>query len=179
MFDLDVPPLQQASRLDIDLPGRLGDENTVAGYPVEARCLAVSKTVEALPLPPTASVLVVIRDGIARSAASAQPFAPGHYVLARHVRRIWLYSIACSDHVVERMIGGFSASSPLTQLPHSLRSHTYDPAAEAQGALTLRPARGQHHGTDARAQIDRGAIERRLHPDPLRHNLRRLADRCP
>ena len=38
MFDLDVPPLQQASRLDIDLPGRLGDENTVAGYRVEARC---------------------------------------------------------------------------------------------------------------------------------------------
>jgi NhaP-type Na+/H+ and K+/H+ antiporter len=38
MFDLDAPPLQQASRLDIDLPGRLGDENTVAGYRVEARC---------------------------------------------------------------------------------------------------------------------------------------------
>jgi hypothetical protein len=33
---------------------------------------------------------------------------------------------------------------------------THPPAAEAQGALTLRPARGQHHGTDARAQIDRG-----------------------
>jgi NhaP-type Na+/H+ and K+/H+ antiporter len=38
MSDLDAPPLQQASRLDIDLPGRLGDENTVAGYRVEARC---------------------------------------------------------------------------------------------------------------------------------------------
>jgi len=38
MFDLDAPPLQQASRLDIYLPGRLGDENTVAGYRVEARC---------------------------------------------------------------------------------------------------------------------------------------------
>src|ERR1700726_363065 len=36
----------------------------------------------ALPLPPTASVLVVIRDGIARSAASAPPLAPGDYVLA-------------------------------------------------------------------------------------------------
>jgi NhaP-type Na+/H+ and K+/H+ antiporter len=82
MFDLDAPPLQQASRLDIDLPGRLGDENTVAGYRVEARCRAASKAVEALPLPPTASVLVVIRDGIARSAASAPPLAPGDYVLA-------------------------------------------------------------------------------------------------
>src|SRR5258705_4538837 len=82
MFDLDVPPLQQASRLDIDLPGRLGDENTVAGYRVEARSRAASKTVEALPLPPTASILVVIRDGIARSSASAPPLAPGDYVLA-------------------------------------------------------------------------------------------------
>ena len=44
MFDLDVPSLQQATRLDIDLPGRLGDENTVAGYRVEARCRAASKT---------------------------------------------------------------------------------------------------------------------------------------
>src|SRR6201984_486178 len=51
MFDLDVPPLQQASRLDIDLPGRLGDENTVAGYRVEARCRDVSKPVEGLPPP--------------------------------------------------------------------------------------------------------------------------------
>ncbi len=76
------PPAQQASRLDIDLPGRLGDENTVAGYRVEARCRAASRAVETLPLPPTASVLVVIRDGIARSAASAPPLAPGDYVLA-------------------------------------------------------------------------------------------------
>jgi hypothetical protein len=82
MFDLDVPPLQQASRLDIDLPGRLGDENTVAGCRVEARCRAASKPVKALSLPPTVSVLVVIRDGIAHSAASASPLAPGDYVLA-------------------------------------------------------------------------------------------------
>jgi NhaP-type Na+/H+ and K+/H+ antiporter len=79
---IPAPPLQQASRLDIDLPGRLGDENPVAGYRVEARCRAASKAVEALPLSPTASVLVVIRDGIARSAASAPPLAPGDYVLA-------------------------------------------------------------------------------------------------
>jgi hypothetical protein len=34
------------------------------------------------PLPPTAGVLVVIRDGIARSAAAAPRLAPGDYVLA-------------------------------------------------------------------------------------------------
>jgi len=62
MFDLDVPPLQQVSRLDIDLPGRLGDENTVAGYRVDARCRAVSKAAEALPLPPTAREGVRLRD---------------------------------------------------------------------------------------------------------------------
>ena len=82
MFDLDVPPLQQGSRLDIDLPGQLGGESTVAGYRVEARSRAVSRSVEALPIPPTASVLVVIRDGIARGAASAPPLAPGDYVMA-------------------------------------------------------------------------------------------------
>src|SRR6202022_1821378 len=36
-FDLDVPPLQQASRLDIDLPGRLGEGNPGAGGGVEPR----------------------------------------------------------------------------------------------------------------------------------------------
>src|SRR5262249_15676874 len=56
MLDLDVPPHQHASRLDIDLPGRLGEENTVAGYRVDARCRAVSKAVTELPIPPTANV---------------------------------------------------------------------------------------------------------------------------
>ena len=124
MFDLDVPPLQQASRLDIDLPGRLGDENTVAGYRVEARCRAVSKAVEALPLPPTASVLVVIRDGVARSAASAPPLAPGDYVLAlaRPADLALLDRVFGPRSAAVPMIGGFSASSPLTELPHSPRS---------------------------------------------------------
>ena len=82
MLDLDVPLAPEAARLDIDLPGRLGDENTMVGYRVEARSPAASKAVETLPIPPTASVLVVIRDGIAHSAASAPPLAPGDYVLA-------------------------------------------------------------------------------------------------
>jgi hypothetical protein len=54
---LDVPPSGETSRLDIDLPGRLGDENTVVSYRVEARSPAASRAVEALPIPPTSSVL--------------------------------------------------------------------------------------------------------------------------
>jgi cell volume regulation protein A len=141
IFDLDVPPLQQASRLDIDLPGRLGDENTVAGYRVEARCRAASKAVAALPLPPTANVLVVIRDGIARSAASAPPLAPGDYVLVLARPR----DLSLLDRVFgprpersradERgLLGEFSfdgttALAAIAQL--------YDPAAKTEGAMTL------------------------------------------
>ena len=125
MFDLDVPPAQQASRLDIDLPGRLGDENTVAGYRVEARCRAASRAVETLPLPPTASVLVVIRDGIARSAACG-PAARSRTTCSRsHARRIFPCSIACSDHAPSAagpMSVGCSESSPSTERPHSARS---------------------------------------------------------
>src|SRR5438477_3952037 len=141
MFDLDVPPLQQASRLDIDLPGRLGDENTVAGYRVEARCRAASKTVEALPLPPTASVLVVIRDEIARSAASAPPLAPGDYVLALARPQ----DLALLDRVFgprpersradERGLLGEFAFDGTTALATIAR--LYDPAAAANGAVTL------------------------------------------
>ena len=141
MFDLDVPPLQQASRLDIDLPGRLGDENTVAGYRVEARCRAASKAVEALPLPPTASVLVVIRDGIARSAASAPPLAPGDYVLALARPA----DLALLDRVFgprpERsraddrgLLGEFAFDGTTTL---AAIAHLYDPAAAADGAVTL------------------------------------------
>jgi cell volume regulation protein A len=141
MFDLDVPPLQQASRLDIDLPGRLGDENTVAGYRVEARCRAASKTVEALPLPPTASILVVIRDGIARSSASAPPLAPGDYVLALARPQ----DLALLDRVFgprperssadERGLLGEFAFDGTTAL--AAIAHLYDPAAVANGAVTV------------------------------------------
>jgi potassium/hydrogen antiporter len=141
MFDLDVPPLQQASRLDIDLPGRLGDENTVAGYRVEARCRAASKPVEALPLPPTASVLVVIRDGIARSAASAPPLATGDYVLALARPA----DLALLDRVFgprpERsraddrgLLGEFAFDGTTTL---AAIAHLYDPAATTDGAVTL------------------------------------------
>ena len=141
MLDLDVPPLQQASRLDIDLPGRLGEENTVAGYRVEARCRAVSKAVGELPVPPTASVLVVIRDGIACDAASAPPLAPGDYVLALARPR----DLALLDRMFgsrpernspeERgLLGEFSFDGTTTL---AAIAHLYDPAVETNGALTL------------------------------------------
>jgi potassium/hydrogen antiporter len=141
MLDLDVPRAQVASRLDIDLPGRLGDENTVVGYRVEARCRAASKAVEALPLPPTASVLVVIRDGIARSAASAPPLAPGDYVLALARPN----DLALLDRVFgprpersradERGLLGEFAFDGTTTL--AAIAHLYDPAAATDGAVTL------------------------------------------
>jgi cell volume regulation protein A len=141
MLDLDVPPAQEASRLDIDLPGRLGDENTVVGYRVEARCPAASKAVEALPLPPTASVLVVIRDGIARSVASAPPLAPGDYVLALArpqdlvlLDRLFGPRPERSRADERGLLGEFSfeGTTALAAI-----AHLYDPAAEAKGALTL------------------------------------------
>jgi potassium/hydrogen antiporter len=141
MLDLDVPPAQEASRLDIDLPGRLGDENTVVGYRLEARCPAASKAVEALPLPPTASVLVVIRDGIARSVASAPPLAPGDYVLALARPQDLILLDRLFGPRPERsradergLLGEFSfdGTTALAAI-----AHLYDPAAEAKGALTL------------------------------------------
>jgi potassium/hydrogen antiporter len=138
MLDLDVPPLQPASRLDIDLPGPLGDENTVAGYRVEARCRAVSKGVEALPLPPTASVLVVIRDGIARSAASAPPLAPGDYVLALARPE----DLALLDRLFgqrsradDRGLLGEFAFDGTTAL--AAIAHLYDPEAATDAAVSL------------------------------------------
>jgi cell volume regulation protein A len=150
ILDLDVPPLQQASRLDIDLPGRLGEENTVAGYRVDARCRAVSKAVAELPLPPTASVLVVVRDGVARDAASAPPLSPGDYVLA--------LARPADLALLDRMFGprpernspeergllgefSFEGATPLAAI-----AHLYDPAAEADGTLTLAEFLGRRFG---------------------------------
>jgi cell volume regulation protein A len=138
MFDLDVPPRQQASRLDIDLPGQLGDEKMVAGYRVETRCRAVSKAAEALPLPPTRSALVVIRDGVARSAASAPPLAAGDYVLALTRPQ----DLALLDRLFgprsradDRGLFGEFAFDGTTAL--AAIAHLYDPAAATNGAVTL------------------------------------------
>ena len=141
MFDLDVPPLQQASRLDIDLPGQLGEENTVAGYRVEAGSRAVSRSVEALPIPPTASVLVVIRDGIARGAASAPPLAPGDYVMALArpqdltlLDRMFGPRPERNSPEERGLLGEFSFDGMTTL---ATIAHLYDPAAETDRALTL------------------------------------------
>jgi len=138
---LDVPLAPQASRLDIDLPGRLGDENTVVGYRVEARSPAVSKVVEALPIPPTASVLVVIRDGFARGAASAPPLAPGDYVLALArpqdlalLDRLFGPRPDRSRADARGLFGEFSFDGT-TAL--AAVAHLYDPAAEGDAAITL------------------------------------------
>jgi potassium/hydrogen antiporter len=141
MLDLDVPLAPEAARLDIDLPGRLGDENTVVGYRVEARSPAASKAVETLPIPPTASVLVVIRDGIAHSAASAPPLAPGDYVLALARPQ----NLALLDRLfgprpdrsradARGLLGEFSfeGATALAAI-----AHLYDPTAETDGAQTL------------------------------------------
>jgi potassium/hydrogen antiporter len=138
MFDLEVPPLQQASRLDIDLPGQLGDEKMVAGYRVEARCRAVSKAAEALLLPPTTSALVVIRDGVARSAVSAPPLAAGDYVLAltrpqdlASLDRLFGPRSRADDR---GLLGEFAFDGTTTL---AAIAHLYDPAAATNGALTL------------------------------------------
>jgi cell volume regulation protein A len=97
--------------------------------------------VEALPLPPTASILVVIRDGIARSSASAPPLAPGDYVLALARPQ----DLALLDRVFgprperssadERGLLGEFAFDGTTTL--AAIAHLYDPAAVANGAVTV------------------------------------------
>jgi potassium/hydrogen antiporter len=141
IFDLDAPAPQQASRLDIELPGELSDDNTVAGYRVETRSRAISTAVEALPLPPTASILVVIRDGIARSAASAPPLAHGDYILAlarpgdlASLDRIFGPRPERSRADDRGLLGEF-AFDGTTRL--AAIAHLYDPAAAAEGDETV------------------------------------------
>jgi cell volume regulation protein A len=97
--------------------------------------------VAVLPMPPTASVLVVIRDGIARGAAAAPPLAPGDHVLALARPQ----DLALLDRLFgprpernspeERgLLGEFSFDGTTTL---AAIAHLYDPAAETDGALTL------------------------------------------
>ena len=133
MFDLDVPPIQQASRLDIDLPGRLGDENTVAGYRVEARCRAVSKAVDALPAVPHVGI------GPPRRIIPL-------VVLARRVEgRQRRMDVGVAGRRAHGAVGGerqrrraaegefaFDGTTALATI-----ARLYDPAAAANGAVTL------------------------------------------
>ena len=108
---------------------------------MDARCRAVSKAVTELPIPPTANVLMVIRDGVARNAASAPPLAAGDYVLALAGPA----DLALLDRMFEPrpgrnspeergLLGEFSFEGTTTL---AVIAHLYDPAAEPDGALTL------------------------------------------
>jgi len=140
LFNLDLPTPQPASRLDIELPGQLGDENTVVGYRVEARSPAVSKTAEALPLPPRVSVLVIIRDGVAHASPSAPPLAPGDYVLALArpqdlglLDRLFGPRFDPGKADDRGLLGEFSfdGTTTLTAI-----AHLYDPQQQIEGART-------------------------------------------
>jgi cell volume regulation protein A len=92
-------------------------------------------------LPPTASVLVVVRDGIARNAASAPPLAPGDYVLALARPA----DLALLDRIFgprpghsradERGLLGEFAFDGTTAL--AAIAHLYDPAAAASNSGTI------------------------------------------
>jgi cell volume regulation protein A len=86
LLKLDLPPHETVARLDIDLPTRLEADNAIAGYRLEPRSLAAGRTLDALPLPPTARALALIRDGIVKSGEvkpgeAAPRLAPGDYLL--------------------------------------------------------------------------------------------------
>jgi NhaP-type Na+/H+ and K+/H+ antiporter len=108
---------------------------------VEARSGAVSKVLQVLPLPPTASVLVVIRAGIARSAAAAPPLAPGDYVLALArpqdlplLDRLFGPRPERSRADQRGLLGEFVFDGT-TEL--AAIAHLYDPSAQTDGPLTL------------------------------------------
>src|SRR5262249_14818509 len=132
---------------------------------VDARCRAVSKAVTELPIPPTANVLMVIRDGVARGAASAAPLAAGDYVLALAGPA----DLALLDRMFEPrpgrnspeergLLGEFSFDG-MTAL--AVIAHLYDPAAETDAALTLAEfLAGKFHGRPAIGDRTRfGAVE--------------------
>jgi cell volume regulation protein A len=86
LLKLDLPPHEAVPRLDIDLPARLEHDNAIAGYRLEPRSVAAGRTIDALPLPPGARLLALIRDGAVSTGAgsageTAPRLAPGDYLL--------------------------------------------------------------------------------------------------
>ena len=81
LLKLDLPPHETVPRLDIDLPTHLERDNSIAGYRLEPRSVAVGRTLAALPLPPGARPLALIRDGVVSPGESAPVLASGDYVL--------------------------------------------------------------------------------------------------
>jgi cell volume regulation protein A len=81
LLKLDLPPHEAVPRLDIDLPARLEHDNAIAGYRLDARSVAVGRTVDALQLPPGTRLLAQIRDGAVETGDGASKLAPGDYLL--------------------------------------------------------------------------------------------------
>ncbi|MBV8169728.1 MAG: potassium/proton antiporter [Alphaproteobacteria bacterium] len=81
LLKLDLPPHEVVARLDIDLPAALERDNAVAGYRLEPRSVAVGRSLAALPLPPSARPLALIRDGAVSAGDTTPPLAPGDYLL--------------------------------------------------------------------------------------------------
>jgi cell volume regulation protein A len=81
LLKLDLPPHATVARLDIDLPARLEHDNAIAGYRLEPRSVAAGRTIDALPLPPSARLLALIRDGAVSTGETAPRLAPGDYLL--------------------------------------------------------------------------------------------------
>ncbi|HUA52371.1 MAG TPA: potassium/proton antiporter [Candidatus Sulfotelmatobacter sp.] len=81
LLKLDLPPQETVPRLDIDLPTHLERDNAVAGYRLEPRSVAVGRRLAALPLPPGARLLALIRDGAVSTGETAPTLASGDYLL--------------------------------------------------------------------------------------------------
>ena len=92
-------------------------------------------------MPPTASVLVVIRDGVARGVASALPLAAGDFVLALArpqdlilLDRLFGPRPDRSRADARGLLGEFSFDG--TTALEAI-AHLYDPAVHTDGAMTL------------------------------------------
>ena len=81
LLKLDLPPHESVPRLDIDLPARLETDNAIAGYRLTARSVAVGRAIDALPLPPGARLLALIRDGAVQAGDGAPVLAQDDYLL--------------------------------------------------------------------------------------------------
>jgi cell volume regulation protein A len=81
LLKLDLPPHETVPRLDIDLPTHLERDNSIAAYRLEPHSVAVGRPLAALPLPPGARLLALIRDGAVSAGESAPALAPGDYLL--------------------------------------------------------------------------------------------------
>jgi cell volume regulation protein A len=107
LLKLDLPPHTAVPRLDIDLPARLEHDNAIAGYRLAPSALAAGRTIDALPLPPGARLLALIRDGAVSPGEAAPQLAPGDYLL--------MLARPGDLPLLDRMLGPKPASSAAEQ----------------------------------------------------------------